>query len=72
MKYLILILKKFWNFTINKIKSKKNNIYCIKLLKFYINMLEYIKIQIKMTRIFGGNMVRKFLPTNHKLVDYEV
>ena len=35
-------------------------------------MLEYIKIQIKMTSIFGGNMVRKFLPTNHKLVDYEV
>ena len=25
MKYLILILKKFWDFTINKIKSKKCN-----------------------------------------------
>ncbi len=35
-------------------------------------MLEYIKTQIKMTRIFSGNMVRKSLPTNHKLVDYEV
>jgi len=25
-----------------------------------------------MTRIFDGNMVRKFLPANPKLVDYEV